>query len=1014
MKGNDVNSATVGLSVDALNQAHRFMRSVAAVVLTTFTTVVVSPGAQAIAQTIEHVDVAASTAAQIAAEEKNNFGKALGKARQQLRVLADRPDALNRQPTASERASTKEALRTWREELRRLDDETRAEFDDVAALLNAKNLPSEIKRRHADALAKYQSEMTALNQDMDDALAATDDAVVKSKADAAYQRLSNTRLGRAQQPFDPNNLPNRSLKPANRTPKTTAAEFQSVGLYSNGVNGVAQVGVYDISQLASANDPAFLQATTEVTLSTDIQAKAAELHDNPVEIYNWVRNHVQWQPTWGAVQTASHTLSSLCGNAMDIASLTIALLRASGIPARYVHGTIDVPEANFRNWAGGFQNINAATDFASAGGIPLGYVTAGGKITKVRMEHVWVEAAVDFNPSRGAINKSADSWVPMDPSYKQLQILPGLDAIQISGIDPTQLANNFIASGTVNEAEGWATGFDPAILQTAQTQAQTSLQNYIQTNLPTATVGDVLGGRKIIEQAVPVLPASLPNKLVFTGAKYATLPAALEQQITFAFGRDILGDLINPQTFPWPQLNNQQVTLSFKPATQADEDTLRALLPSGTITDISQLPTSIPAYLINVIPELKANGNVIMSGNAMTLGTDLDFVFNPKFVSSGEQPFHYLLPAGSYLAVAVVAGSVSPAQLNATRTRLESTKAILESNNQSQISTLSREQLLGDMFQAGVLGYYAQYTTLGYITGLKQGGHHQLTAGVGSFGYEPNVDTFFGIPRRLTAGGVAMNIPIVNAITQDGTDAAAKRNYSIQLGVLSSTLEHAVPEQMFTSSTNPGEAISAVKALQKASQQGQRIYQITSANQATVLPNIHHDGSTMSEITAALAAGKTVITHTDAVSVPGWSGAGYVILDPDTGAGAWKINGGQNGAFLAILILFMIAFIPLFGGLTYFFGLAIVGELAGGISWAAWFASMYSLWGVGNLSFDITNVMFRCQGGAAAWNAFHIGFVEFIKHSLFGLGGLSEFEETLFGIGDEVLDKYVNVPEPCA
>ena len=54
----------------------------------------------------------------------------------------------------------------------------------------------------------------------------------------------------------------------------------------------------------------------------------------------------------------------------------------------------------------------------------------------------------------------------------------------------------------------------------------------------------------------------------------------------------------------------------------------------------------------------------------------------------------------------------------------------------------------------------------------------------------------------------------------------------------------------------------------------------------------------MAEIRAALAVGKTVITHTDPVSVPGWSGAGYIILDPDTGEGAYRIGGGLDGAFL--------------------------------------------------------------------------------------------------------------------
>jgi len=65
-------------------------------------------------------------------------------------------------------------------------------------------------------------------------------------------------------------------------------------------------------------------------------------------------------------------------------------------------------------------------------------VTSSGKTGKVRLEHVWVEAAIDFIPSRSAKNKDADSWVEMDPSYKQYTYQKGLDAVAISGIDPQQ------------------------------------------------------------------------------------------------------------------------------------------------------------------------------------------------------------------------------------------------------------------------------------------------------------------------------------------------------------------------------------------------------------------------------------------------------------------------------------------------------------------------------------------------------------------------------------------------
>ncbi|WP_459874166.1 transglutaminase domain-containing protein, partial [Endothiovibrio diazotrophicus] len=131
---------------------------------------------------------------------------------------------------------------------------------------------------------------------------------------------------------------------------------------------------------------------------------------------------------------AELTLSARRGNAMDIASLTLALLRASGIPARYVHGTMDVPVDKYRNWMGGFSNVMAAADYASSGGIPTRVLSEGGQPAWVRMEHVWVEAALDFHPGRAYRNLEADSWIALDPSFKQYEYLEGIDVAQIAGL----------------------------------------------------------------------------------------------------------------------------------------------------------------------------------------------------------------------------------------------------------------------------------------------------------------------------------------------------------------------------------------------------------------------------------------------------------------------------------------------------------------------------------------------------------------------------------------------------
>jgi len=81
---------------------------------------------------------------------------------------------------------------------------------------------------------------------------------------------------------------------------------------------------------------------------------------------------------------------------------------------------------------------------------------------------------------------------------------------------------------------------------------------------------------------------------------------------------------------------------------------------------------------------------------------------------------------------------------------------------------------------------------------------------------------------------------------------------------------------------------------------GQRIYTIDRSNRDEALAALNLSSNTISEIRQAVNAGRVVTTHTDPVMVPGWQGAGYVVLDPETGSGAWLIEGGLNGGFLAL------------------------------------------------------------------------------------------------------------------
>ena len=51
----------------------------------------------------------------------------------------------------------------------------------------------------------------------------------------------------------------------------------------------------------------------------------------------------------------------------------------------------------------------------------------------------------------------------------------------------------------------------------------------------------------------------------------------------------------------------------------------------------------------------------------------------------------------------VIAGSISPVKLQKLQSKLEQTKTTLESANQASIASLTRDDILGDMFYAGVI-----------------------------------------------------------------------------------------------------------------------------------------------------------------------------------------------------------------------------------------------------------------------------------------------------------------------
>ncbi|PIT52524.1 transglutaminase-like domain-containing protein [Snodgrassella alvi] len=650
--------------------------------------------------------------------------------------------------------------------------------------------------------------------------------------------------------------------------------------------------------------PEYVESKNEAEITEDILAKANELKNSPVKIYEWVRNNIEWQPTWGGQQTAGMTLDVLRGNAMDISTLLIALLRAAKIPARYVHGTVDIEINTFMNMAGNFDSLNAAIEFVSAGGVPVTGIISGGKISKVRMEHVWVEAAVPFYPSRGSkpvsMRNPIDRWIPLDGSAKQYKYSDGIDAANIVDIDNEQFINECKNSGISDENDCWIKNLNFDLVEKANSESNKKLESYIQ-GMTKPTVGDVIGGRQIIKQKYSYLPGSLPYINVIRGKVYQILTTDLQIQVSLILGKNSF-DIDYNQKGIWPLyvLNQKNVTISFRPATDIDEKRFKALISNDNI-EPEQLPSFIPSN-IHVVPEIRLENKVIFESDVLPIGNTVQLNYRIHAPHKNYLYQKYEVIAGSYLAIGVVGSNISKKTFIKLRDKLQYVKDNNEKLNKTNSIQLTREDVLGNMYATQILGYYHQCIALTKLLSLRSKISYIPMPTLGTIGYEPYQKTIFGLIRGIEAYGLYANVYTVQICSACDGSSEKRKIFNIHSGIIGSNLESTVLEQMLDETNTKikqSYGISAVSSLILAMKQGQKIYYISNINK-DVMQNIKLNSFAINEIRQALLLGKHVITHTENIIINGFKGCGYIIIDPRTGEGAYKISGGKNGGYIGL------------------------------------------------------------------------------------------------------------------
>jgi hypothetical protein len=159
------------------------------------------------------------------------------------------------------------------------------------------------------------------------------------------------------------------------------------------------------------------------------------------------------------------------------------------------------------------------------------------------------------------------------------------------------------------------------------------------------------------------------------------------------------------------------------------------------------------------------------------------------------------------------------------------------------------------------------------------------------------VAAMWGAPQSVSSGGLYMDADRLLSVVKakNGNNNSAKQ-YMLTSGMTSSALESNVPEMLFSTPDAPVKGVSAVKALQLANDQSIPIYTINQTNIATTLPQLHVGQDVIVDIQNAVNAGKVVTVSQTNIIYNGWEGCGYIIINPETGAGAYMISGGLSGA----------------------------------------------------------------------------------------------------------------------
>ncbi|MFL9903448.1 DUF6531 domain-containing protein [Paraburkholderia fungorum] len=570
-----------------------------------------------------------------------------------------------------------------------------------------------------------------------------------------------------------------------------------------------------------------------------IDELARALRYNPDLIYQYVRNNIEIDPVRGIHKGALGAVLDNQGSAFDQAQLMVSLLRTSGYDARFVRGVIKLSAQQFSDWYGvPTSNACAVLNLMGQTQIPvysISATTAGNcpglnaAMADISVEHVWVKANI------------GGTWYTFDPSYKPHTIKSGVDLNVAAGYNAASFLKNATSGATATP--DLVRGLNRAGIRSDLQTAATNLANWIRKNKPTATLGDIIGGKAIIPFYAGTVRQT-QNSLLdtrWTPEEWTDIPAGYKPTLRVVYqGID--------QTFTSDAIYGKRLTITYSSSNQ---------------------------------PVLKLDGQVIGApGSAVAPGADSVVTFvvwhNAYANTDSDHAFdQHIKGGGTYL----VANGWGPTGRGLSQSYLKYLENIRAAGNAD-----TSEPVLGASL--GVMGaqWMSQTTASASITDRLANAYtvYQHQVGIAGFYNGPYVD----LPSSMSS-------PV-----QMAGDTKLERAVFDSNGMHQSILESTAVNQ-----TSGVSAVSTVKLLDMALSQGQTIYNTGGGHYASVIqPALVNCQAHLGNFQGYLNKGlRLLIPGNCQLAENSWKGVGYFVL----GTGnvymlGSIITGGYSGGYFTM------------------------------------------------------------------------------------------------------------------